>query len=315
MGGGFPTTPLIWTSIALGSLIVGVALQRFIQLVNIRGAQDADEGESTKPMTYAEAMSALTKVEPALRRRRRKKKARAEPVALSALRYGEYHTDTSKLRIEAWRPEPSHRLAGHVVVDIIPKEATSTSSVRRLAIDLETVEATRLVELKDGSAVVMAVRDYEVKGQGIIFKDLDYSRGVGVDETTLYVVLVVKHGGPQTDAFTRLARGLAAATTAIDLEQQNANALDVVQSSAAAAAAAATQKNSQQPPPTSAAAKDDHQTISLGDNDDDQEDDDKSKPAAAAAAAAPASPPSDVLARPDVDVAAFFASEFTTAFD
>ena len=208
-------TPVILVCIALGSLIVGVALQRLVQVV-LFPSSSSHVGPEAKPMTYSEAMGLVSTV-PKERRRRRGKKARPEPVSLSALRYGEYHTDDARLKIEAWRPDPAHRLAGHVVIDIMPREAASSQSVRRLAIDLETVEATKIVELNDGAAVVLAVRDYEVKGQGIIFKDLSYSKGIGVDATTLYVVLVVTAASGQLDAFDRLARGLSAATTITDV--------------------------------------------------------------------------------------------------
>jgi len=73
----------------------------------------------------------------------------------------------------------------------------------------------QVVEVADGVCAVLAVRDYEVKGQGIIFKDLEYTKDVGVDDTTLYVVLVVKTGNDdRVNAFKRLTRGLGASAAA-----------------------------------------------------------------------------------------------------
>lgn len=214
-------TPYLIGGIALASVLVGIGVQRLVASYASRRLEEGT-ADIEKPMTYSEAMANLAKVGPAetSRKRRLKKRKKPELVTLSMLRYGEYSTDDSKLTIQAWRPDPNHRLAGHVVVDIIPKpseDATMTlSSVRRLAIDLETVDAARVVKLADGEAIVLAVSDYEVKGQGVIFKDLDYAQGVGVDSTTLYIVLVIKNVvgiAPQADElrqreFRNLARGL-----------------------------------------------------------------------------------------------------------
>ena len=226
-------TPYVIAIVAVGCVLVGVGVQRAVAwYIETRGgsnendAANLEEGSAAeKPMTYGEAMASLAKLGPAegeaTRRRRTKRKPKPEVVPLNALRYGQYSTTDDKLTIHAWRPDPTHRLAGHIVVDIIPKspaEALSTTSVRRLAIDLETVEATRVVALADGEAIVLAVSDYEIKGQGVIFKDLDYSEGVGVDENTLYIVLVLRddphlspaRGDQRKADFRRLARGLAA---------------------------------------------------------------------------------------------------------
>jgi len=210
----FPVAPLTLTGIVLGSLVVGIGLQRLVQLVFFAEVKQEEELQApAAPMTYGEAMSARPKED--VPRRRRKKGP--GPVLLSGLRYGEYYSTGQKLTLQAWRPDPSHRLAGHVVIDLIPK-AQAPGNVRRLAIDLETVEAARIFELKDGAAVLLAVRDYEVKGQGVIFKDLDYSKDIGIDDNTLYVLLSqsnddAKKDDALKDAFSRLANGLTAATT------------------------------------------------------------------------------------------------------
>mmetsp|Transcript_22976 Transcript_22976/g.72050 ORF Transcript_22976/g.72050 Transcript_22976/m.72050 type:complete len:274 (+) Transcript_22976:58-879(+) len=218
---------------AVGCVLVAIGVQRLVAwyVSRYEGPSEdeesaLEEGSGEKPMTYAEAMASLAKLGPSegepTRRRRTKRKAKPEVVPLSALRYGQYSTTDAKLTIHAWRPDSTHRLAGHIVVDIIPKspaEAMSTTSVRRLAIDLETVEATRVVALADGEAIVLAVSDYEIKGQGVIFKDLDFSEGVGVDENTLYIVLALRddpalspaRGDVRKADFRRLARGLATA--------------------------------------------------------------------------------------------------------
>lgn len=235
---------LSWTgtlvaTVAVGSIVVGVVVQRLAAwYLGYLDSDDAStsEGGSEKPMTYAEAVAASAKlaptsgdVEEGQRRRRPKRKSKPELVTLSMLRYGEYSTDDSRLTIQAWRPDASHRLAGHIVVDIIPKQpppsgSLQPASVRRLAIDLETVEAARVVALADGEAVVLAVSDYEVKGQGIIFSDLQYDQGVGIDDTTLYIVLIIRNiptlsadeDKQRKAEFRRLARGLAAAKADVE---------------------------------------------------------------------------------------------------
>lgn len=207
--------------IAVGSVLVGIGVQRLAAWYLGRFDVDQDAGSSYETMTYTEAMARLGKLAPAQdeegsRRRRPKRKLKPELVTLSMFRYGEHSTDDSKLTIQAWRPDPSHRLAGHFVIDIIPK-VTPDKVQRRLAIDLETVEAARVVALADGEAFVMAVCDYEVKGQGLTFKDLDYAQGVGVDDTTLYIVLVIRDvpgiapsiAQQRRNDFRRLARGVA----------------------------------------------------------------------------------------------------------
>lgn len=210
--------------IAASSVLVGIGVQRIAAwyLGYLDTDQDADSAD--KAMTYPEAMARLARLAPAqdeegLRRRRPKRKTRPELVTLSMLRYGQYSTDDSKLTIQAWRPDPGHRLAGHIVIDIIPKTTPDTvqpASVRRLAVDLETVEAARVVALADGEAVVLAVCDYEVRGEGLTFEDLDYAQGVGVDDTTLYIILVARDAPgiapgiaqQRRNCLRRLARGV-----------------------------------------------------------------------------------------------------------